>query len=121
MARALLIVDKAIIRRRRRRVSPTVVWYPEKKSGVKDLLAVIRRIFMGLKEGNRERADKGRSKSGILLPICDLSHEGAAVGLRGCEPSKEKILVLMPKGEPFKEGIPGDGEAFTNLLGGEMP
>ena len=97
------------------------MWYPEKKSGVKNQLAVIRRIFVELKEGNSERADKGRSKSGILLLLCDLSHEGAAVGLRGCESSKEKILVLMPKEEPFKEGIPCDGEAFTNLLGGEMP
>ena len=92
------------------------VWLRENSSRAEDLLAVRRRIFMGLEEGLCETADKGGGK----IRIGCLREQGLQEGKGGClhrGKDAEPLFFLRPeKIQPALQLEKGDGETLTEPL-----
>ena len=89
------------------------VWPWKNSSRAEDLLAVRRRIFMGLKEGLRKTEDKGGGEIRIGCLHEQGFQEGKAGSLHGGK-GTEPLLLLHPEEiQPAAQLGKGDGKAFA--------
>ncbi len=89
------------------------VWLQENSSWAEHLLAVRRRIFMGLEEGLCKTADKGGGEIRISRLREQGLKEGKAGNLHGGKHA-EPIFLLHPKElQPPAQLGKGDAEAFA--------
>lgn len=97
---------------------PHGVWSAGNGLRTEYLLAVGRRVFMGLEEGARKTADKGGGEARIGRQ-CNQGHqEGKAGVFHGRKCTKPLIFVRLKNPEPPAQLRQGDGEAFAELLHG---
>lgn len=89
-------------------------------SWAEHLLAVIRRVAMGLEERERKFTDEAGGELRIIRPACDLIQECPVTGFPGAEPAEPEVLVPAPQGEPPEELVPADTIHFTGILDGQM-
>ncbi len=90
-----------------------VVWLWENGSRAEDLLAVRRRVLMGLEEGLCKTADKGGGEIRIGRLHEQGFQEGKAGSLHGGKHA-EPFLLLYPEGlQPPVQLGKGDGKAFA--------
>lgn len=94
------------------------VWSAGNGLWTEHLLAVRRRILMGLKKGFCKTADKIRGKIGIAR-LCDQGfQERKARCFHGGKKAEPFLFLRMEKLQPALQLGKGDGEAFTELLHG---
>ena len=93
-----------------------VVWLWKNRSCAEDLLAVRRRIFMGLEEGLRKAADKGGGEIRIGRLGEKGFQEGEAGSLHGGKHAEPLLLLLPEELQPPAQLGKGDGEAFAEPL-----
>ena len=94
------------------------VWQWKNRSWAEELLAVRRRVFMGLEEGLRKTADKG----GGEIRIGRLDEKGfqerKAGSLHGGKRTEPFLLLQPEKLQPSVQLGKGDGEAFAEPFHG---
>lgn len=84
------------------------------------LLAVIRRVAVGLEERERKFTDEAGGELRIIRPACDPIQECPVTGFPGAEPAEPEGLVFPPQGEPPEELVPADTIHFTGFLDGQI-
>ena len=89
------------------------VWPWKNSSRAEDLLAVRRRIFMGLKEGLRKTADKGGGEIRISRLREQGLQEGKAGNLHGGKHAEPNFLLHPKELQPPAQLGKGDAEAFA--------
>ena len=93
-----------------------VVWLWENGSRAEDLLAVRRRVLMGLEEGLCKTADKGGGEIRIGCLHEQGFQEGKAGSLHGGK-GTEPLLLLHPEEiQPAAQLGKGDGKALAELF-----
>ena len=92
------------------------VWLEENRSWAEHLLAVRRRIFMGLEEGLCKTADKGRGENRIGCLREQGFQEGKAGSLHGGKGTEPLLLLRPEKIQPAAQLGKGDREAPAELL-----
>ncbi|HBA49024.1 MAG TPA: hypothetical protein DCZ91_14745 [Lachnospiraceae bacterium] len=88
-----------------------VMWLWKSSSWAEDLLAVRRRIFMGLEEGPGKTADKGGGKIRISRLGGQGLQEGKARGFHGGKHAEPFLLLYPEELQPPVQLVKGDGEA----------
>ena len=97
-------------------IHPHVVWSGGNGPWAEYLLAVKRRIFVGLQEGFRKTADEGAGKVRIGRLRVQEAEEGKAGGFHGRKHTQPLLLLHLEKPQPAVQLGKGDGEAFAELL-----
>ena len=97
-------------------IHPHVVWSGGNGPWAEYLLAVKRRIFVGLQEGFRKTADEGTGKVRIGRLRVQEAEEGKAGGFHGRKHTQPLLLLHLEKPQPAVQLGKGDGEAFAELL-----
>jgi len=97
------------------------MWCTENGSGAELLLAVSRRISVGLEEGDREAADKTGCKAGISGHPEKAFQEREAGGLPGREKAQPLFLLLFEQGKPVVELVLGNTEVCAYFFYGSRP
>lgn len=92
------------------------MWSVKNSSWDKSLLAVMCRIFMGLKKRDCKTADKIRSKIRIARGHDKLLHKGEIRSFHGGENSQPQGFMGMPHGQPVIELVAGNGKTFTDTF-----
>ena len=92
------------------------VWLEENSSWAEHLLAVRRRIFMGLEEGLCKTADKGGGENRIGCLREQGFQEGKAGSLHGGKGTEPLLLLRPEKIQPAAQLGKGDREAPAELL-----
>lgn len=89
------------------------MWWVENGSGVEHLLAVRRRIFVGLEEGKGKAADKSGSEIRIAGDLKKVFQEGESGCLHGREHAHPLFFLPPEKGKPEVKLFLGNLEALT--------
>ena len=97
-------------------IHPHVVWSGGNGPRAEYLLAVKRRIFVGLQEGFRKTADEGTGKVRIGRLRVQEAEEGKAGGFHGRKHAEPLLLLHLKKPQPAVQLGKGDREAFAELL-----
>ncbi len=92
------------------------VWLEENRSWAEHLLAVRRRIFMGLEEELCKTADKGGDEIRIGCLHEQGFQEGKAGSLHGGKHAEPLLLLHPEEIQPAAQLGKGDGEALTEPL-----
>lgn len=94
------------------------MWWGGNGSGAEHLLAVRRRIFVGLEEGDSKTPDKSGGKTGIAGQCKKVLQERKAGGFQGRQQAHPLILLPPEQGKPEVKLIPGNEEALTESFHG---
>ena len=100
------------------RSHPPGVWSAKRSLREEYLLAVIRRILMGLEKRLCKPAHKGGSKRGVTGGKGQIFQKREIGSLQGREQAEPFIFLCMPKAEPAVELVPCDGKAFEDTFNG---